>query len=181
MKTTERQRVQAQCSRARGRGTASTLSEHDWAQTVADFNGLCAYCLREPYGVIEHFLPVSLAGTTVNNCIPACLSCNRKKRNLTGNMLITKFGEETIERIQMYLNQRQVIEEAPIPRLRQKPLPSSPVQNALYLTLSQATRELHITRDALHYRLKKWGITVYTFPHNGRKYISIDDIDHLRA
>jgi len=28
---------------------------------------------------IEHYLPVGVAGTTVNNCVPACKRCNTMK------------------------------------------------------------------------------------------------------
>jgi hypothetical protein len=89
--------------RARRLDAPSTLTEIEWVQTLADFNGLCAYCLYEPFTVMEHFLPVHIGGTSVKNCIPACRSCNNKKGDAVDERLVEKFGEDVITRIRAYL------------------------------------------------------------------------------
>lgn len=106
MALTEHLRVQMQRSRARSIGMPASLSLTQWEQTLADFKGMCAYCLFRPFEVLEHFIPMALAGTTANNCLPACYPCNYKKRDLTGQDLILLFGYETIKRLQCYLTSR---------------------------------------------------------------------------
>ncbi|WP_126550620.1 HNH endonuclease [Dictyobacter kobayashii] len=104
---TEHIRTQTHRSRARSFGMPATLSCEEWEQTIADFNGLCAYCLNHPFQVLEHFVPVSVAGTTATNCIPACFQCNYKKSNLVGAALVEIFGDATINRISQYLKTRE--------------------------------------------------------------------------
>lgn len=79
----------------------------DWFNTIDDFGGLCAYCLVNPYQVLEHFIPRSKRGKTVaENCLPACVACNRKKLDLVGGALVAIFGIDTISRLQEYLLQK---------------------------------------------------------------------------
>jgi hypothetical protein len=49
-----------------------------WLKTLEYFDHKCAYCGGN-YEVIEHYLPIHKAGTTVSNCVPACFSCNVMK------------------------------------------------------------------------------------------------------
>lgn len=114
-------RVKAHLRIARRAGQLATLSLTEWEQTIADFNGMCAYCLSRPYKLLEHFVPVTVAGTTVNNCIPACDDCNKKKRNHTGDKLIEIFGHATIEHIQAYLMSRSQKPDKPTTS-RRKPV-----------------------------------------------------------
>src|SRR6266581_618230 len=100
MKVTEPERVHIHVGIARRAGAVATLTLPEWEQTITDFNGLCAYCQIRPFTLLEHFLPVTTAGTHVKNCIPACDSCNRRKRNYTGEKLVAAFGQEAITRIQ---------------------------------------------------------------------------------
>lgn len=106
MQISEHQRVQAHCSRAKCLGALATLTLAEWEETVADFNGLCAYCLERPFEVLEHFVSVAIAGTTVTNCVPACFNCNHRKRDRTGDSLMEVFGESVINRILQYLSSR---------------------------------------------------------------------------
>lgn len=106
MPSTEFLRVRSQRSKARGCGTPALLSVQQWEETLADFNDLCAYCMCKPFEVMEHFMPVYVAGTTVNNCIPACYDCNTRKKNHTGQRLVEIFGQDTIDRIGQYLASR---------------------------------------------------------------------------
>lgn len=65
---------------ARKRGRPATLTLKQWLTTLQFFEGKCAYCQEQPYEVLEHFTPLAKGGgTTVDNCVPACHSCNKKK------------------------------------------------------------------------------------------------------
>ena len=76
----ERSRVQNQRLRAENKQLPATLTLEEWLQTLADFNGMCAYCLERPFEHLEHFIPIDAGGgTTVDNCIPACGKCNWSK------------------------------------------------------------------------------------------------------
>lgn len=107
MDATEHLRVQGQRTRARLVNQPATLSLEQWEQTLSDFNGMCAYCSERLFDVLEHFLPVAVAGTTVKNCVPACYECNHKKRDYVGDQLIELFGSDIIVRIQTYLDERE--------------------------------------------------------------------------
>lgn len=76
----ERHRVRAQVFRAKQQGTEATLTLAEWLETINAFQGQCAYCQTSPYEVLEHYLPIALGGgTTQENCLPACRSCNARK------------------------------------------------------------------------------------------------------
>ena len=61
----------------------TTLTYSDWLQILDYFNGRCAYCLgRFSVLELEHLIPVSKGGgTTIENIVPACRSCNARKHN----------------------------------------------------------------------------------------------------
>lgn len=103
MKPTEKERVRQHNQRARALGVPATLTEQEWLQTIAHFNGLCAYCQQEPFTVLEHFLPIILAGTTAKNCVPACSRCNSRKGEVLIDSFIEYFGADAIDRIKTYL------------------------------------------------------------------------------
>ncbi len=75
--TTE-ERLRGQNQRAKQAGARHDLTMEQWLETLEYFNHRCAYCGGK-YEVIEHYLPVHKAGTTVSNCIPACSRCNASK------------------------------------------------------------------------------------------------------
>lgn len=76
----ERHRVRAQVFRAKQAGVPATLTLKEWLDIVEGFHGLCAYCQRNPYVALEHFIPiVAGGGTTADNCVPSCTACNSKK------------------------------------------------------------------------------------------------------
>lgn len=69
-----------QHAHARRRGVAPLPVEGMEVLTV-DFGGLCAYC-PAPSTTWDHLVPVSKGGRTVpGNIVPACLSCNSRKRD----------------------------------------------------------------------------------------------------
>lgn len=92
---------------AQDEGREATLTLEEWNDAIKHFNGMCAYCKEEKYDVLEHFVPSCLGGgTTANNCVPACNSCNSKKSNLHPDELGDRFPITTINRIQEYLQSR---------------------------------------------------------------------------
>src|SRR6266567_7892264 len=118
MRVSEAQRVSIHRSRARKLGMPATLTLADWEQAIADFNGLCAYCQTRPFTILEHYLPIEVSGTHVNNCIPACAFCNIKKQNKKGEALVMLFGKATIEHIECYLSSRKPLSVHPAKRFR---------------------------------------------------------------
>jgi len=78
-----------------------------WAKALADFNGLCAYCQTRKHAERDHFIRRHKGGKDdVTHCLPACVECNKRKSDLLGNELIATFGEATIERLRIYLENR---------------------------------------------------------------------------
>ena len=76
----EKARIHTQNARAAAAGLPADLTLDQWLQTLADFNGLCAYCQQRPFEHLEHFIPIDAGGgTTVGNCVPACGRCNYSK------------------------------------------------------------------------------------------------------
>lgn len=60
----------------------NTLSAEQWEMIKNDFNNKCAYCGQALPLAQEHFIPLSKGGEfTINNIIPACVSCNSSKWN----------------------------------------------------------------------------------------------------
>lgn len=77
----ERQRVRAQILRAKRAGVSATLTLPQWLETLETFHHHCAYC-SGPYQLMEHYIPITEGGgTTQENCVPGCFSCNSKKSN----------------------------------------------------------------------------------------------------
>jgi len=72
------ERLRGQNQRAKQAGMRHDLTMEQWLATLEYFDHRCAYCGGE-YEVIEHYLPVYVADTTVSNCVPACLHCNNMK------------------------------------------------------------------------------------------------------
>lgn len=107
MRLSEDVRVQVHVKNAQRLNTPATLTLAEWHQTLSDFNGLCAYCSFRAFDLLEHFIPVEIAGTTVNNCLPACLQCNIKKSNRAIDALCRLFGSDVIIHLQQYLSNRK--------------------------------------------------------------------------
>ena len=97
--------ISSHLKRARDAGNLATLTVADWYNTVIHFNHNCAYCRYRPFQVLEHFLPITLGGgTTVENCVPACFSCNAKKGSQHPDELSPlDFIREHIDYIRQYL------------------------------------------------------------------------------
>ena len=66
--------------RAKIKGTDATLTLAEWIEKIRDSQGLCYYC-NGPIGynalTLEHLIPIAKGGgTTAENCVPACMTCN---------------------------------------------------------------------------------------------------------
>lgn len=78
----EIKRVKDQCRAAQKLGLVSDLTHEQWMQTLQYFKWRCAYCMKKDFQLIEHFIPLKLGGgTTISNCVPACIACNARKRD----------------------------------------------------------------------------------------------------
>ena len=70
-------------TRARRHGLPATLTEAAWQRTVEHFEDRCAYCERA-WCFVEHATPIERGGpTSLDNCLPACRSCNVRKGSQT--------------------------------------------------------------------------------------------------
>jgi 5-methylcytosine-specific restriction endonuclease McrA len=75
-----------QLRRARLIGVGGVVTQAEWRETLAYFNGHCAYC-GEPMNppTQDHMMPISRGGAhLIENIVPACGTCNSRKhtRNL---------------------------------------------------------------------------------------------------
>jgi hypothetical protein len=115
-KWTIEQKLRGQNQRAKKAGARHDLTMEQWLETLEYFDHKCAYC-GGLYDVIEHYLPVHKAGTTVSNCIPACLHCNimkdRKGHDLTfyQNDNILRFIESKGVKIRFHIHKYEVLKQ----------------------------------------------------------------------
>jgi hypothetical protein len=72
---TELYRIEDHLRRARSLKVSATLTLVDWFKILEHFEWRCAYCRAEPFQVLLHVLPQEVAGTTPENCVPACHHC----------------------------------------------------------------------------------------------------------
>jgi hypothetical protein len=68
-------RIKAQLIRARAFNTPATLTVIEWFATLDRYDWKCAYCQLKPFKAMSHIFPQQEAGTTAENCVPACHSC----------------------------------------------------------------------------------------------------------
>lgn len=95
------QQVKHNIHRAEKVGASATLTVQQWLSTLNDFSWQCAYCQSRPYRLLEHFIPINLGGgTTPDNVLPACSSCNSVKSFYHPEDLGPK---ELINRLALYL------------------------------------------------------------------------------
>lgn len=77
------EKIVEQKRRARQKGNDANLTTAQWSRILYLSRGYCFYC-RKHIGysnlVMEHRIPiVKGGGTTIENVVPACSSCNSKK------------------------------------------------------------------------------------------------------
>ena len=71
---------------ARKRGLAATLTTEQWQAILTAYKHLCAYCRAKESKsrplTQDHVIPLSKGGgTTSDNIVPACQSCNSRKQS----------------------------------------------------------------------------------------------------
>ena len=94
----------AQLQRALRQNLPATLTPHEWLDTLEYFGWRCAYCQRADFACLDHFVPVSQGGgTTRDNCVPACVSCNSTKGGKDPHGSVIK--PEAYARVIRYLTQ----------------------------------------------------------------------------
>ena len=186
MGMSESQRVKVHLRIAKRYGTPVTLTVEEWEQTIADFNGMCAYCQQHPYEVLEHFLPVYIAGTQASNCLPACDFCNKRKKNSGGDDLLRLFGESAIASLKDYLEMRANGISIVLPIARTSPpiLPDRPqrtkntsqYKRKSYLSYEEASDYLGSSRSRIGSYISVLGIQTYKFERDSRRFLHITDI-----
>ena len=69
--------------RARKKSVAFTLTHEQWQAILKQYRYRCAYCDKKMKNLhAEHVIPISKGGgTTPDNIVPACISCNSRKRD----------------------------------------------------------------------------------------------------
>lgn len=100
-------RVRERVWRARERAIQiqlpATLTVEQWLRALEHFKWKCAYCEQRPGVIIEHFIPLPLAGTTAENCVPSCYACNSKKGSVHPDF-VTTIPRQVLDTIQSYLS-----------------------------------------------------------------------------
>jgi len=103
--------LQSHRRRTRLENLPNTLTEAEWKNAVAHWDGCCAYCATKPDNLtLDHFIPSNsklCPGTVASNIVPACFPCNASKGDRSArHWLKVKFGEEraklAIEMIETY-------------------------------------------------------------------------------
>jgi len=70
--------------RARARAAGGQFTSAEWQALVERNDGKCAYCGGLGPLEVDHRTPLSRGGTnSIDNVLPACGNCNRKKGQLT--------------------------------------------------------------------------------------------------
>jgi 5-methylcytosine-specific restriction endonuclease McrA len=99
----EHQRVRNHLRRAKELQLPATLTLKQWLAALDHFEWLCAYCDGE-FSDLEHFMPLGPgSSTSVDNCVPACGSCNSKKHDCHPDELDGLFPADNLTRIREYL------------------------------------------------------------------------------
>ncbi len=82
------------------------FTDAEWKETLKHFDYKCAYCKIQPVQTFDHVVPVDRGGlTSIDNLVPSCRFCNKRKRNLLpSEMQFPK--KEIIEDILIYLRSR---------------------------------------------------------------------------
>jgi hypothetical protein len=110
------QSLRGQNQRAKKAGARHDLTMEQWLETIEYFDYKCAYCGGN-YEVIEHYLPIPKAGTTVSNCVPACFSCNVMKDkyghdlSFYQNENVIRFIESKGVKIQFHIHTYRALKE----------------------------------------------------------------------
>lgn len=83
----ERNRLKGLRYLVRKQQLPASLTTKEWRDILALFDNRCAYCFAPQSALLhvlhkEHIVPVSAGGPLIaDNVVPACRSCNARKRN----------------------------------------------------------------------------------------------------
>jgi len=74
----------------------------EWIKRVKEFDNTCAYCGESPEEgellEIEHLIPLSRGGYhRLENVVPACPSCNKRKGSMTYEEFLEKDRNEDVQ------------------------------------------------------------------------------------
>jgi 5-methylcytosine-specific restriction endonuclease McrA len=77
-------KAKAQVRRAREIGALGRFTAAEWRSLTARYDAKCAYCGADAPLEADHRTPLSRGGAnSIDNILPACGPCNRKKRTMT--------------------------------------------------------------------------------------------------
>ncbi len=80
----EKRRMKVRRRRERERQLAGSCSAEQWSHRVNYHENRCYYCKSSSKLTMDHRIPISRKGYGwPSNLVPACLSCNSQKRDMT--------------------------------------------------------------------------------------------------
>jgi len=80
----ERARLYVRVSAHKRRGAIGSFTFQEWLDLVAEYDGRCGYCGSTDHIEADHRTPLDRDGTNkIDNIIPACRRCNRRKHTMT--------------------------------------------------------------------------------------------------
>lgn len=80
----ERGRAYVRVSNNKRRGAPGTFTFQEWFALLAAYDGCCAYCGGTEHIEADHRTPIHRGGSnTIENILPACRRCNRRKHTMT--------------------------------------------------------------------------------------------------
>lgn len=81
--------------RARATQAEGSYTVAEWRSLVTRHGGACAYCDRRGPLTADHRVPLARGGTNyIANILPACRSCNARKRLLTESEFRARLARE---------------------------------------------------------------------------------------
>jgi len=82
--------------RAREMGARGDVTRAQWLEILERYERRCAYCGVEAPLQADHRVPLSRGGThDIDNLVPACGLCNRRKASLSEDEFRTRLANET--------------------------------------------------------------------------------------
>jgi len=155
----------------------NSLTWGEYERTIADFNGLCAFCQERPYQELEHFHPRSKGGKTeLANVLPVCKRCNVRKSNLTGDALIGAFGIATIERLRQYLELRSGMPVV-IPNVESGPTYKKSA--TIRLTIREIASRQGMSQKALAEKSRVTQQLVNRYWNNKVQHVDLKELDKI--
>lgn len=95
--------IRSALGRARAAHLPATLTEAEWQSALGYFNDRCAFC-GGPWCLVEHATSIAVGGgTTITNCLPACIPCNTAKRDRDLEALDGQWAEDKLASIWAWL------------------------------------------------------------------------------